>query len=73
METLKNAERAAGFAMASDDAVEEPKPLAKPDTEKQWGLQERAVSARAEPTHTWASRVPFIAGMLNLLGRGAPA
>lgn len=72
LETLRNAERAAGFAMASDEAVEEPKPHAKADT-LQWTRQERVAPTAAEPAHTWASRVPFIAGMLSLLGRGAPA
>jgi hypothetical protein len=72
LETLKNAERAAGFAMASDDVVEEPKPQAKKDAPL-WSRQERIPPVAAEPVHTWVSRVPLIAGMLNFLGRGAPA
>ena len=72
LETLKNAERAAGFAMASDEALEEPKPQPKPDTQRR-AREERVGQARSEPAQTWAMRVPFIAGMLNFLGRGAPA
>ncbi|KAB2912413.1 MAG: hypothetical protein F9K29_19290 [Hyphomicrobiaceae bacterium] len=76
METLNNAARAAGFAMAgSDDQFDERKVEAKPE-ERGWRPGE-AVLLHAPPKKDQAkahtSMTEWIKGMFGVSGRGAPA
>ena len=75
METLKNAERAAGFAMASsDDLSTESKPEAKVETGA-WRPSEAIVLHR-EP-QVVAPKSPsvsdWVKNLFGMSGRGAPA
>jgi hypothetical protein len=70
LETLKNAERAAGFAMAASD---EPNPESKPETKPEaqpWRPGE-AVLARNVPKTGHAGEL--VRSLLSIFGRGAPA
>jgi len=72
METLNSAARAAGFAMAADDPLQDQMPEARPDADP-WRPGEAVL---AQPNA--AVRMPrvgdWIRGVASLLlGRGAPA
>jgi hypothetical protein len=73
METLNSAARAAGFAMAADDPLQDQMPDAKPDADP-WRPGE-AVLALPKVAGLRASRVgDWIRSIASLvLGRGAPA
>lgn len=70
METLNNAARAAGFAMAASD---EPHEVARTEDTAQWRPGE-AVLMYEPPTLGRVPRVgDWVKGVLSLLGRRAPA
>ena len=75
METLKNAERAAGFAMASSDELPaESKVEAKVDT-GEWRPSE-AIVLKREPPVVVAKSVTvgdWVKHLFGMTGRGAPA
>ena len=75
IETLNTAARAAGFAMASDEASSESKADAKPETES-WRSGD-AILLDPESSDAAAKAAPasgdWLKSLLGVFGRGAPA
>ena len=73
METLNTAARAAGFAMASDEGLQESKVEAKPEAEA-WRSSEAALLLQGpQEAAPKASATDWLKSLFGLSGRRAPA
>jgi hypothetical protein len=72
MEALRNAERAAGFAMAAADDIQDSKPERERDA-NQWRPGEALIKSDAPKARArWLSH-DWVRSIASLFGRGAPA
>ena len=70
METLKNAERAAGFAMAAGDELTQDRRQAKADADLWRPGEALLATPKSAPAPKLAD---WMRGLASLFGRGAPA